>query len=109
MAKKTVKPVEVTEPTPVVKQTCRQMVESHLKRLRNWRQAKADAINRSAQWYLDDIQAAIKRISGGEKRPVNTTGLFGGSGPAFDVMCCELGMLDQEIEEVEAILELAAD
>jgi hypothetical protein len=107
MAKKTVKPVEVTEPTPVVKQTCRQMVESHLKRLRVQRQAKADALKSRAEWLVLDLQSAINYIGDGSKRPVNN--FFGPRAPEFDRMGVELGMLDQEIEELEAILELAAD
>ena len=109
MAKKTVKPAEATEPMPVVKQTCRQMVESHLKRLRWKRQAKADAITNRAGWFTAELQCAVNYIAANTKRPVNSLGMFQGNAPAFDVMCCELGMLDQEIEELEAILELAAD
>lgn len=107
MAKKSAKPVEVTEPTPVVKQTCRQMVESHLKRLRVQRQAKADAIKSKAEWLVLDLQSAINYIGDGSKERVYNP--CGSIAPELDRMCCELGMLDQEIEELEAILELAAD
>ncbi len=107
MAKKTVKPVEVTEPTPVVKQTCRQMVESHLTRLLVQRQKKATVLKSKAEWLVLDLQAAINYIGDGSKSPVCNP--CGSRAPELDRMGVELGVLDQEIEELEAILELAAD
>lgn len=88
-------------------QTTREMLTSHIKRLKQRRDNKVSVMVSRAEWLATDIQTGIRRLNAGGKRPVNGLGLFQGSASSFDAMCAVLCEMDQEIEELEAVIKLS--
>lgn len=88
-------------------QTTREMLTSHIKRLKTRRAELAEAMAKR----LENFQIAMvwdmhALRAGGKPR---CPGKIPASSPAasFDVQCAVLCELDQEIEELEAIMELS--